>query len=85
MLIISLITSVFVTWIALYLLKPVAYRAKLLDIPNGRKQHEGAVPLIGGMSIFIGVAIAVMLTLPNDATVTSWLLCALGIVLLGVG
>lgn len=84
MLIISLITSVFVTWIALYLLKPVAYRAKLLDIPNGRKQHEGAVPLIGGMSIFIGVAIAVMLTLPNDATVTSWLLCALGIVLLGV-
>lgn len=84
MLIISLITSVCVTWMALYLLKPVAHRAKLLDIPKGRKQHKGAIPLIGGMSIFIGIATAVMLTLPNDAIITSWLLCALGIVLLGV-
>lgn len=84
MLVISLVTSLCATWIALYLLKSVAYRAQLLDIPKGRKQHEGAVPLIGGMSIFIGIATAVVLTLPNDTAVTSWLLCALGIVLLGV-
>lgn len=84
MLIISLITSLCATWIALYLLKPMAHRAKLLDIPQGRKQHTGAVPLIGGMSVFIGVSIAVMLTLPNNTAVSTWLLCALGIVLLGV-
>ena len=84
MLILSLITSLCATWIALHLLKPVAHRARLLDIPQGRKQHVGAVPLIGGMSVFIGVAIAVMLTLPTEPAVTTWLLCALGIVLLGV-
>ncbi len=26
----------------------------LLDRPDVRKQHDGAVPLIGGLSIFIG-------------------------------
>lgn len=84
MLILSLITSLCATWIALHLLKPVAHRARLLDIPQGRKQHVGAVPLIGGMSIFIGVASAVILTLPTDAVLSTWLLCSLGIVLLGV-
>ncbi|SDZ78241.1 UDP-GlcNAc:undecaprenyl-phosphate GlcNAc-1-phosphate transferase [Thiothrix caldifontis] len=84
MLILSLITSLCVTWIALHLLKPVAYRAHLLDIPQGRKQHIGAVPLIGGISVFLGVSAAVLLTVPNDVAVTTWLLCALGIVLLGV-
>lgn len=84
MLILSLITSLCATWIALHLLKPVAHRARLLDIPQGRKQHTGAIPLIGGMSVFVGVSTAVMLTLPTDTAVTTWLLCALGIVLLGV-
>ena len=84
MLIISLITSLCVTWIALHLLKPVAHRARLLDIPQGRKQHTGVVPLIGGMSIFVGVAVAALLTLPSDPALGTWLLCALGIVLLGV-
>lgn len=84
MLTISLITSLCVTWIALCLLKPVAHRAHLLDIPKGRKQHTGAIPLIGGMSVFIGVAAAILLTLPANPAVSTWLLCALGIVLLGV-
>ena len=84
MLILSLITSLCATWIALHLLKPVAHRAHLVDVPQGRKQEVAAVPLIGGMSIFIGVATAVVLILPTDAAVTTWLLCALGIVLLGV-
>lgn len=85
MLTLSLLTSLFVTWIALCLLKPLARRARLLDIPSGRKQHQGAVPLIGGMSIFIGTATAVLLNFPYDTAVATWLLCALGIVLLGVG
>lgn len=84
MLTISLITSLCVTWIALYLLKPVARRAHLLDIPKGRKQHTGAVPLIGGMSIFAGVSVATLFILPANPAVSTWLLCALGIVLLGV-
>ncbi len=85
MLVISLLTSLCATWLALTLLKPVAYRAKLLDIPKGRKQHEGAIPLIGGISIFAGLATTVLLNMPLEQSVSTWLLCALGIVLLGVG
>ncbi|MEZ5451888.1 MAG: UDP-N-acetylglucosamine--undecaprenyl-phosphate N-acetylglucosaminephosphotransferase [Thiothrix sp.] len=85
MLTLSLMTSLFVTWIALRVLKPVAARACLLDLPSGRKQHTGAVPLIGGISIFLGIASAIMVNYPTDTSVMTWLLCALGIVLLGVG
>lgn len=84
MLIITLITSLCLTWIAIYLLKPLAFRARLLDVPGGRKQHDGAVPLIGGLAIFTGAAATALLILPMSAVLSTWLLCALGIVLLGV-
>jgi len=38
-------------------LKPVALRLGLVDQPGGRKQHEGAVPLVGGMAMFGGFSI----------------------------
>lgn len=85
MLTLSLLISLGVTWMALCLLKPVAHRASLLDIPKGRKQHHGKIPLIGGMAIFSGIAAATLLNLPTDNSLITWLLCALGIVLLGVG
>lgn len=81
----SLMTSLVTTWITLCLLKPLARRARLLDIPSGRKQHKGSIPLIGGISIFIGVSTAVLLNFPPDTSISTWLLCALGIVVLGVG
>lgn len=82
--VITLITSLCATWIALVLLKPIAIRAGLLDKPGGRKKHQGAIPLIGGIAIFTGVATASLFSLPMDTTLNTWLLCALGIVLLGV-
>jgi len=44
------ITSVLILW-----LRPVARAVGLVDIPNERKVHNGEIPLIGGLSIFIGV------------------------------
>ncbi|MBJ6609586.1 MAG: UDP-N-acetylglucosamine--undecaprenyl-phosphate N-acetylglucosaminephosphotransferase [Candidatus Thiothrix moscowensis] len=84
MLITSLLASLCVTWLALILLKPVAFRAHLLDIPKGRKQHDGAIPLIGGLAIFAGLSSTIIMTMPLDASLSSWLLCSLGLVLLGV-
>jgi UDP-GlcNAc:undecaprenyl-phosphate GlcNAc-1-phosphate transferase len=40
------------------LLKPLALRLGLADVPGGRKSHEGNIPLIGGIAIFIGVSFA---------------------------
>lgn len=85
MLTITLLISLSITSVALFLLKPIAHHSQLLDIPGGRKQHNGAVPLIGGLAIFMGIALTSLLMLPLDNTVTNWLLCSLGIILLGVG
>lgn len=41
----------FVTLAVFWVLRPVAVKVGLVDEPGGRKQHEGAIPLIGGLVI----------------------------------
>jgi len=41
--------------IGLFILWPAAREYGLLDSPDERKQHQGKVPLIGGICIFLGV------------------------------
>ena len=41
---------------SLYLLKKIAKVIGLVDKPNLRKQHQGVVPLIGGIAVFITLA-----------------------------
>jgi len=45
------------------LLRPLAIRLGLVDIPQGRKQHQGQVPLIGGIAMFLGFLFS-LLALP---------------------
>ncbi len=44
----------------LHLLRPMAMRIGLVDEPGGRKPHEGSVPLIGGVAMFCGFALAAL-------------------------
>lgn len=44
----------------LQLLRPVALRIGLVDVPSDRKSHAGAVPLIGGICMFCGFALAAL-------------------------
>jgi len=37
-----------------------AIRYGLVDIPKGRKQHEGHIPLIGGLAIFFGYGLGIL-------------------------
>lgn len=53
---VSFCASVFL----LFLLKPVAVHIGLLDTPNHRKHHDGAIPLIGGIAIFIAITLAML-------------------------
>ena len=41
-------------------LRPVATQMGLVDVPGGRKTHHGAVPVIGGLAIFMGLLAAVL-------------------------
>ncbi|MFO7768234.1 MAG: MraY family glycosyltransferase [bacterium] len=36
------------------LLRPLALRVGLVDRPDQRKHHEGAVPLVGGVAVYLG-------------------------------
>ena len=48
------------TALMLRLMHPVAELINLLDKPCNRKQHTGSVPLIGGIAVFGGMAIAML-------------------------
>ncbi len=51
-------------FVAIKLLRPIAIYFGLVDVPSGRKQHEGHIPLIGGLSIYIGVLVAILSMVP---------------------
>lgn len=59
----SLFIAFFVTLICIFLLKPLAVRLGLVDVPNSRKHHQRNTPLIGGLAMFMGF-LAALLTLP---------------------
>ena len=47
--------------LAIWVLRPFALRAGLADLPGGRRQHADAVPLVGGVAIALGIAVALAL------------------------
>jgi UDP-GlcNAc:undecaprenyl-phosphate/decaprenyl-phosphate GlcNAc-1-phosphate transferase len=48
------------TFIAISILRPFAISINLTDSPDSRKNHEGVVPLIGGLGMFLGFLISVL-------------------------
>ncbi|MDB5572567.1 MAG: hypothetical protein JWN93_3750 [Hyphomicrobiales bacterium] len=63
---------------ALYILglcKSVAPRVGLLDYPDVRKHHAGAVPLVGGIGVFLSSLLAIAAT-PQLWVSIHWLLLA---------
>lgn len=68
---------------AITLLRPLSSKLNLVDIPNQRKQHKGAVPLIGGLSVFSGVLLSALLSLPQEPMLLTVLFYGFAIVVLG--
>jgi UDP-GlcNAc:undecaprenyl-phosphate GlcNAc-1-phosphate transferase len=54
------VTAFIITVFIIYLLKPLAIRLKLVDVPGGRKMHQGEVPLTGGIGMFLGFIFALL-------------------------
>ncbi|MEE2001323.1 UDP-N-acetylglucosamine--undecaprenyl-phosphate N-acetylglucosaminephosphotransferase [Alkalimonas sp. MEB108] len=72
-----------ITALALKALLPLAQRIGLLDIPKGRKQHQGKVPLIGGLAVFAGVAAGLLVADASQMQHWAFIGCAFVIVVLG--
>jgi UDP-GlcNAc:undecaprenyl-phosphate GlcNAc-1-phosphate transferase len=73
-----------VTVLFLFILRPVAIEVGLVDVPGGRKRHQDRVPLIGGVSMALGLGIGSSLVEAPDfwsaALLAIYLLVAVGTV-----
>ena len=56
----NLLTAMVITTVLLIKLPSVAVKIGLVDHPDDRKQHQGQVPLIGGIAIFVGFGLALL-------------------------
>lgn len=72
------------TWLAILVLRPTSQRIGLVDVPNARKVHVGAVPLVGGIAVSFGVLMATFFGLiPQNPMISILLLGSIGMVIMG--
>ena len=68
-LLVQSLTAFFCTLVAIVALAPLARKVGLVDVPTERKQHQDAVPLIGGLAIFIAFLAGALLWGADDSSV----------------
>ena len=78
------ITALLVSAIFVWVTRLSAPRIGLLDHPSGRKHHDGAVPLVGGITIFFGAWVALWMVLGSFQGFWPPLLATLLILVVGV-
>lgn len=67
----------------LFCARKLAKTVGLVDKPDYRKRHQGAIPLVGGISVFAGIAFALLLTRSYQPDALLYLSCAGTLVLVG--
>jgi len=63
MTIVLLVSAFISSFLAIIILRPFAVNIGLVDKPTVRKAHIGDIPLIGGISVYIGLLVASILVL----------------------
>jgi UDP-GlcNAc:undecaprenyl-phosphate GlcNAc-1-phosphate transferase len=78
------ITAALITVICIHLMIPLAIRMGFVDVARGHKNHEGEVPPIGGLAMYMSLALAqaIWLNVGNDGFVTLQLMASAGILVL---
>lgn len=81
---VSCLVAFLVTVTFMFALRPVAREVGLVDVPGGRKLHEGPVPVIGGVAMVLGLAFgASLVELPdywNGIALGTYLLVVVGVI-----
>lgn len=67
----------------LFFARKIAKRVGLVDKPDYRKRHQGAIPLVGGISVFAGICFAFLITSSYQPHRALYLFCAGVLVLVG--
>lgn len=81
---VSLVVAFSVTFALIWLLQPLAIRLGLVDKPNHRKKHEGSIPLIGGITMYLGFSFALLTLNISLSDYRSFLAAAGLLVIVGV-
>jgi UDP-GlcNAc:undecaprenyl-phosphate GlcNAc-1-phosphate transferase len=79
----ALLVAFFVSMATIKILLPLAPHVGLVDLPSERKKHDGAIPLIGGLSIFTGVLIASSLFVEQSQLLNLYLISSALLVFIG--
>jgi len=79
----AIIVAFFASILTIKILLPLAPHIGLVDLPNERKKHDGAIPLIGGISIFTGVLIASSLFIEQSQLLNLYLISSALLVFIG--
>jgi len=79
----ALIVAFVVSISTIKVLLPLAPHIGLVDIPTARKNHDGAIPLIGGISIFTGVLIASTLFVEQNQLLNLYFISSALLVFIG--
>jgi len=79
----ALLVAFVVSIMTIKVLLPLAPHIGLVDIPNERKNHDGAIPLIGGISIYTGVLIASTLFIEQNQILNLYFISSALLVFIG--
>jgi len=79
----AFLVALVVTMVLIPPLMRIADRLSVVDMPNERKVHTGAIPRIGGMAMVVGACFPMLLWLPYTNTVVAFLLALLILLVFG--
>jgi UDP-GlcNAc:undecaprenyl-phosphate GlcNAc-1-phosphate transferase len=81
----ALLVAAVVALISTPVVRSLAFRVGAVDVPkDGRRMHNHPIPRMGGLAIFFGFTLSVLLFLPLTESLRGMLLGAVIIVILGI-
>ena len=81
----ALVAAALVSLISTPVVRSLAFRIGAVDVPrDGRRMHDHPIPRMGGLAIFFGFILSVLLFLPLSEQLRSMLMGAVIIVILGI-
>ncbi|GAA4069291.1 MraY family glycosyltransferase [Amphibacillus indicireducens] len=83
-LIIAFFIALISTFLLVYPVKKIAFKFGFLDQPNKRKIHRHVTPRIGGLAIFVGVAISLLYLRLNEPVMPAIITGGIIIVIVGL-
>jgi UDP-GlcNAc:undecaprenyl-phosphate GlcNAc-1-phosphate transferase len=84
MLVPAIVVCFLVTLVFIVALRPMAIVIGLVDLPGGRKSHVGAIPIVGGAAMFIGILLGLALLADSWQTANYLMASASLLVLIGL-